>query len=82
MFYRVVTRLTSIPIRLFVDVENVCPQKSPSLRILAISSMEQRITYQMESICGTYLVCSIMLKGLAVAFDVVVNLLQSDRVPT
>ena len=62
LFYQVVTRLTPIPIRLFV--ENVKPKELLSLRVLAIPGMEQRITYQVEStLCGTYLVCSIALKG-------------------
>ena len=62
LFYQVVTKITPIPIKLFV--ENVCPQESLSIRILAIPGLEQRITYQMEStLCGTYLACSITLKG-------------------
>ena len=62
LFYRAITRLTPIPIKLFV--ENVRPNESLSIRILAIPGMEQRISYQMEStLRGTYLTCSIALKG-------------------
>ncbi len=62
LFYQVVTRLTPIPIRMFV--ENVRPKELLAIRILAIPGMEQRITYQVEStLCGTYISCSITLKG-------------------
>ncbi|HHP7232319.1 MAG TPA: SRPBCC family protein [Xenococcaceae cyanobacterium] len=62
LFYQVVTRLTPIPIRLFV--ENVRPRELLAIRILAIPGMEQRITYQVEStLCGTYISCFITLKG-------------------
>ena len=62
LFYQVVTKLTPIPIRMFV--ENVRPKELLAIRILAIPGMEQRITYQVEStLCGTYISCSITLKG-------------------
>lgn len=62
LIYQVVTRLTPIPIRLFV--ENVRPRELLSLRVLAIPGMEQKITYQVEStVCGTYVSYSITLKG-------------------
>lgn len=62
LIYQVVTRLTPIPIRLFV--ENVRPGELLSLRVLAIPGMEQKITYQVEStLCGTYVSYSITLKG-------------------
>ncbi len=62
MFYQVVTKLTPIPVRMFV--ENVRPKELLAIRILAIPGMEQRITYQIEStLCGTYISYSITLKG-------------------
>ena len=62
LFYQVVTKLTPIPIRMFV--ENVRPRELLAIRILAIPGMEQRITYQIEStLCGTYISYSITLKG-------------------
>ena len=42
LIYQAVTRLTPIPIRLFV--ENVRPGELLSLRVLAIPGMEQKIT--------------------------------------
>ena len=62
LFYQVVTQLTPIPVKLFV--ESVKPKELLSIRVLAIPGLEQRITYQVEStLYGTYLVCSIALKG-------------------
>ena len=62
LIYQVVTRLTPIPIRLFV--ENVRPGKLLSLRVLAIPGIEQKITYQVEStLCGTYISYSVTLRG-------------------
>ncbi len=62
LFYRAITKLTPIPIKLFV--ENVRPQELLSIRVLTIPGMEQRITYQIDStLRGTYLVCSITLQG-------------------
>jgi hypothetical protein len=62
IIYQVVTRLTPIPVRLFV--ENVRPGELLSLRVLAIPGMEQKITYQVEStLCGTYISYSVTLKG-------------------
>jgi hypothetical protein len=58
LIYQVVTRLTPIPIRMFV--ENVRPQELLSLRVIAIAGCEQRITYQIEStLCGSYISYSI-----------------------
>ncbi len=57
-----VTRLTPIPIRLFV--ENVRPGELLCLRVLAIPGIEQKITYQVEStLCGTYISYSVTLRG-------------------
>ena len=62
LIYQVVTRLTPIPVRIFV--ENVRPGELLSVRILAIPGMEQRITYQIEStLCGTYVSYSVTLRG-------------------
>jgi hypothetical protein len=60
LIYQAVTRLTPIPIRLFV--ENVRPGQLLSLRVLTFPGMEQKITYQMEStLCGTYISYSVTL---------------------
>ncbi len=62
LIYQAVTRLTPIPIRLFV--ENVRPGQLLSLRVLTFPGMEQKITYQMEStLKGTYLCYSVTLRG-------------------
>lgn len=62
LIYKAVTRLTPIPIRVFV--ENVRPGELLSLRVLAIPGMEQKITYQVEStLCGTYISYSVTLRG-------------------
>ncbi len=62
LIYQAVTRLTPIPVRIFV--ENVRPGELLSIRILAIPGMEQKITYQVEStLCGTYISCSVTLRG-------------------
>ena len=62
LIYQVVTRLTPIPIRVFV--ENVRPRELLSIRLLAIPGIEQRITYQIEStLCGSYISYSITLRG-------------------
>ena len=62
LIYQAVTRLTPIPIRLFV--ENVRPGELLSLRVLTIPGMEQKITYQVQStLCGTYISYSVTLKG-------------------
>lgn len=62
LIYQAVTRLTPIPIRVFV--ENVRPGELLSLRVLAIPGMQQKITYQVEStLCGTYISYSVTLQG-------------------
>ncbi len=62
LIYQAVTRLTPIPIRLFV--ENVRPGELLSLRVLALPGIEQKITYQVEStLCGSYISYSITLRG-------------------
>jgi hypothetical protein len=62
LIYQAVTRLTPIPICLFV--ENVRPGELLSIRVLAIPGMEQKITYQIESaVCGSYISYSVTLRG-------------------
>jgi len=62
LIFQAVTRLTPIPIRLFV--ENVRPGRMLSIRIIALPGVEQKITYHMEStLRGTYLTCSVTLRG-------------------
>jgi hypothetical protein len=62
LIFQVVTRLTPIPIRVFV--ENVRPRELLTIRLLAIPGIEQRITYQIEStVCGSYICYSITLRG-------------------
>jgi hypothetical protein len=67
LIFQAVTRLTPIPIRLFV--ENVRPGKLLSIRIMALPGVEHKITYQMEStLRGTYITCSVTLKGWLAPF--------------
>ncbi|ERN39882.1 hypothetical protein KR51_00036650 [Rubidibacter lacunae KORDI 51-2] len=62
LIYQVVTRLTPIPVRVFV--ERVCPGELLSLRVLAIPGLENRVTYRVEStLIGTFVSCSITLRG-------------------
>ncbi len=62
LIYRAVTRMSPIPIRIFV--ERVNPRELLSIRILAIPGVEERIVYKVEStVCGTCLSYSVTLKG-------------------
>lgn len=62
LIYQVVTRLTPIPIQMFV--EKVLPGELLSIRVLAIPGMEQRITYKVEStVCGSCISYSVTLRG-------------------
>ncbi len=62
LIYQVVTRLTPIPVRIFV--EQVSPRELLSVRVLAIPGIENRITYKVEStVCGTFVSYSITLRG-------------------
>lgn len=62
IIYQVVTRLTPIPVRVFV--ERVRPGELLSVRMLAIPGVEKRVTYQVEStVCGTYVSYSVTLRG-------------------
>lgn len=62
LIYSVVTRLTPIPVRIFV--ERVCPGELLSFRVLMCPGLEKRVTYQVEStLCGTYISYSVTLRG-------------------
>lgn len=62
LIYQAVTRLSPIPIRIFV--ESVNPRELLTVRILAIPGIEERVTYQLEStVCGTCLSYSVTLRG-------------------
>ncbi|MGF1488448.1 MAG: SRPBCC family protein [Prochloraceae cyanobacterium] len=62
LIYKVVTRLTPIPVRIFV--EQVSPKEVLSVRILTIPGIQQKITYQVEStLRGTYISYSVTLRG-------------------
>jgi hypothetical protein len=62
LIFQAVTRLTPIPVRIFV--ENVRPREVLSIRILAIPGIEQRIIYQVEStLCGSYISYSVKISG-------------------
>jgi hypothetical protein len=62
LIYQVVTRLSPIPIQIFV--ERVNPRELLSIRILAIPGLEERIIYKVEStVCGTCLSYSVTLRG-------------------
>ncbi|MBW4603602.1 MAG: SRPBCC family protein [Calothrix sp. FI2-JRJ7] len=62
LIYQAVTRLSPIPIRIFV--ERVNPRELLSIRVLALPGIEERITYKVEStVCGTCLSYSVTLRG-------------------
>jgi len=62
LIYEAVSRLSPIPIRIFV--ERVLPKEMLSVRVLAIPGLEERVTYQVEStVCGTRLSYSVTLRG-------------------
>jgi hypothetical protein len=62
LIYQAVTRLSPIPIRIFV--ERVLPKELLSVRILAIPGIEERVTYRVEStVCGTRVSYSVTLRG-------------------
>jgi hypothetical protein len=62
LIFRAVTRLSPIPIQIFV--ERVNPRELLSIRILAIPGVEERIIYKVEStVCGTCLSYSVTLRG-------------------
>ncbi|BAY45013.1 hypothetical protein NIES4073_70400 [Kalymmatonema gypsitolerans NIES-4073] len=62
LIYQAVTRLSPIPIRIFV--ERVNPRELLTVRVLAIPGVEERITYRVEStVCGTCVSYSVTLRG-------------------
>ena len=62
LIYQAVTRLSPIPIRIFVEIVN--PRELLSIRVLAIPGIEERVTYKVEStVCGTCLSYSVTLRG-------------------
>ena len=62
LIYQAFTRLSPIPIQIFV--ERVNPRELLSIRILAIPGIEERIIYKVEStVCGTCLSYSVTLRG-------------------
>lgn len=62
LIYRAVTRLSPIPIRIFV--ERVRPRELLSIRILAMPGIEERVIYKVEStLCGTSISYSVTLRG-------------------
>ncbi len=62
LIYQAVTRLSPIPIRIFV--ERVRPMELLSIRILALPGVEERVIYRIEStVCGTRVTYSVKLRG-------------------
>jgi len=62
LIYQAVTRLSPIPIRIFV--ERVNPRELLCIRVLTIPGVEERVTYRVEStVCGTCLSYSVTLRG-------------------
>ena len=62
LIYRAVTRLSPIPIRIFV--ERVRPGELLSIRILAMPGIEEQAIYQVEStVFGTRISYSVTLRG-------------------
>lgn len=62
LIFEAVTRLSPIPIRIFV--ERVNPRELLSIRIMAMPGVEERVTYRVEStLCGSYISYSVTLKG-------------------
>ena len=62
LIFQAVTRLSPIPIRIFV--EKVSPGELLSIRVMAIPGIEERLTYKVEStVCGTCLSYSVTLRG-------------------
>jgi hypothetical protein len=62
LIFQAVTRLSPIPIRIFVECVN--PRELLTIRVLTIPGIEERLTYQVEStVCGTCLSYSVTLRG-------------------
>lgn len=62
LIYQAVTRLSPIPIQIFV--ERVRPGELLSVRILVLPGLEEQVTYQVKStVCGTCVSYSVTLRG-------------------
>ncbi|HEY9654962.1 MAG TPA: SRPBCC family protein [Crinalium sp.] len=62
LIYQAVTRLSPIPIQIFV--ERVRPGELFSVRILVMPGLEEQVTYQVKStVCGTRVSYSVTLRG-------------------
>lgn len=60
--YQAVSRLSPIPIKIFV--ESVAPGELLRVRVLALPGIEEHVTYRIEStVCGTCVSYSVTLKG-------------------
>ncbi|MBC7970844.1 MAG: SRPBCC family protein [Verrucomicrobia bacterium] len=62
LIYQAVTRVSPIPIQIFV--ERVRPGELLSVRILVLPGLEEQVTYQVKStVCGTCVSYSVTLRG-------------------
>jgi hypothetical protein len=62
LIYEAFTRLSPLPIRIFV--EQVSPRELLSVRILALPGIQERVTYEIQStLCGTCVAYSVTLQG-------------------
>ncbi|OLP19604.1 polyketide cyclase / dehydrase and lipid transport [Leptolyngbya sp. 'hensonii'] len=62
LIYQAVTRLSPIPVRIFVEL--VRPMEVMSVRIIAMPGIEERVTYKVEStVLGTCVSYSVTLNG-------------------
>jgi hypothetical protein len=62
LIYQAVTRMSPIPIQIFV--ERVRPGELLSVRILVLPGLEEQVTYQVKStVCGTCVSYSVTLRG-------------------
>jgi hypothetical protein len=79
LIYKAVSRLSPIPIQIFV--ESVNHKELLSVRVLAIPGVEERVTYKIEStVCGTYVSYSVTLRGWLSPLIWSVSRPYSDRV--
>ena len=62
LIYQAVTRLSPIPIQIFV--ERVRPGELLSVRVIAMPGVEERVTYQVKStVCGACVTYSVTMHG-------------------
>lgn len=62
LIYQAATRISPIPIQIFV--ERVRPGELLSVRILVLPGLEEQVTYQVKStVCGTCVSYSVTLRG-------------------